>query len=385
MTNIEPAGLGTSPAEIDKTLRDFLEQFAKEKAEYEATQIKCGIVGRSGVGKSSLINAIVDQKLAPVGSSKETTLEAHEYVHRGLVLVDLPGCGTKSFPASNYVERLSLESYDLFIFVTESRFFEDEATIYAALTAKLKKPCFLVRSKFDAALANSEYDGSTQTEADLKREIEDDIRKNLAPLTVERIYVVSSRRPAMYDLPGLLDDIIDKFSGMKQMRLENDFAAWSRNALERKKKNALRLAAWYAGLAALNGLNPIIGLDGAVDLALLCKLVQEVAAIYNITPEQNSYWEKLLGGRPQGAAVMHRMVALISKYGSETAITMALKSLGKREMSRVFSYVLPIVGHLVTCGAGYYLTYNFGANLVEEYHHMAEDILAQLRLPPPGT
>ena len=85
MTSNESPLHGANPAEIDRTLRDFLEQFAKEKAEYEATQIRCGIVGRSGVGKSSLINAIVDQKLAPVGSSKETTLEANEYVHRGLV------------------------------------------------------------------------------------------------------------------------------------------------------------------------------------------------------------------------------------------------------------------------------------------------------------
>lgn len=79
------------------------------------------------------MNAIVDKKLAPVGSSKETTLEAHEYVHRGLVLVDLPGCGTKSLPTKTYVQQLNLQSYDLFIFATDARFFEDEATMYEIL------------------------------------------------------------------------------------------------------------------------------------------------------------------------------------------------------------------------------------------------------------
>jgi len=366
----------SNSTDAEQTLRDFLAQFAKKRAEYEATQIKCGIVGRSGVGKSSLMNAIVDKKLAPVGSSKETTLEAHEYVHRGLVLVDLPGCGTKTYPTKTYVGQLSLKSYDFFIFATDARFFEDEATVYDMLAVQLKKPCFLTRNKFDLALSNAIDDGSTLSEGELKQEIEGDIRKNLAPHVVEKIYMVSSRKPTMYDLPDLLEDITKTFSGMKRMRLENDFAALTREALEQKKKNALQVAAWYAGGAALNGLNPIPGLDVAIDVAMLIKMVYDVSSIYNITPEQQSYWEKMMGG-PQGIALITKMAALMSKYGTEAAVTVVLKTLGKREFTNVFKYVLPFIGPLVASGAGYYLTYNFGASVVEEYHAMAEELLAE--------
>ena len=375
MTTADSHG-DNSPSDTEKTLRDFLAQFAKKKAEYEATQIKCGIVGRSGVGKSSLMNAIVDKKLAPVGSSKETTLEAQEYIHRGLMLVDLPGCGTKTYPTTTYVEQLSLKSYDFFIFATDARFFEDEATVYDTLTTQLKKPCFLTRNKFDLTLSNAKEDDSPLTEAELKQEIEDDIRKNLAPQTVERIYMVSSRKPTMYDLPVLLDDITKAFSGMKRMRLENDLAALSREALEQKKRNALQVAAWYAGGAALNGLNPIPGLDVAIDVALLIKMVYDVSAIYNITPEQQSYWAKMLGD-PQGVVLMTKMIGLMSKYGTEAAIAIALKTLGKQEVTKVFKYIVPFIGALVASGAGYYLTYNFGASVVEEYHAMAEELLAE--------
>lgn len=384
MTKVDATNHIPLTPEIDKVFKNFLEQGAKEKAEYESTKIKCGFVGRSGVGKSSLINAIIDEKKASVGSSKETTLEAQEYVHRGLHLVDLPGCGTKSFPTSSYLEKLNLSSYDFFIFVTETRFFEDEATIFGKLTKELTKPSFLVRSKFDEAWANSQYDDPSKAEKELRQEIEQDIRKNLAPLTVERIYMISSRQPTKYDLPMLLEDIINHFSGIKRMRLENDFAAWSSEALGQKKKNALQLAAWYAGLSAVNGLNPIPLLDVAVDLSLLCKMVQDVAAIYNLTPGQKSYWERQLGGK-EGIAIIQKIVALASKYGTEAAVTTVLKTLGKREASQMFKYILPFVGPLVSSGASYYLTYNFGASVVEEFHSTAEDILTHLRLPSPKT
>ena len=184
----------------------------------------------------------------------------------------------------------------------------------------------------------------------------------------------------MYDLPDLLADITKTFSGMKRMRLENDFAALTRQALEQKKKNALQVAAWYAGGAALNGLNPIPGLDVAIDVAMLIKMVCDVSAIYNITPAQQSYWEKMMGG-PQGIALITKMAALMTKYGTEAAVTVALKNLGKREVINVFKYVLPFIGPLVASGAGYYLTYNFGASVVEEYHAMAEELLNEcLRL-----
>jgi hypothetical protein len=84
----------------------------------------------------------------------------------------------------------------------------------------------------------------------------------------------------------------------------------------------------------------------------------------------------MLGG-PRGIAVIGKMAALMSKYGTETAVTAVLKSLGKRDVANVFKYVLPFVGSLVASGAGYYLTYNFGAAVVEEYHSMAEELLAE--------
>lgn len=367
-----------SPREIEKGLGALLKEFAQQKQDYENTKVKCGFVGRSGVGKSSLINAITGERLAPVGFGKETTVEAHEYAHRGLVLVDLPGCGTERFPTSEYVKKLKLSGYDLFIFVTELRFFQDDKIVYSQLANEMKKPCFLVRNKFDVALADAAHDGHNLTDVEVKEAIERNIRENLSPLDVKKVYMVSARRPAHYDLPSLLDDIQESFDGMKRLRLENDLAAWSEEALLRKRENAMRITSWYAGIAALNGLNPTIGLDVAVDISILRTLAREVASIYSLTEEQAEYWKDLLKG-PHGRALLQRAVSLTLKYGTEMAITTILKAIGKRELPKTFAKFVPFAGQALACAAGAGLTYTFGKGLVDEYHKMAEELFKELR------
>jgi small GTP-binding protein len=367
-----------------KGLAELFEQFAKQKTEYEKTKIKCGFVGRSGVGKSSLINAITGQKLAPVGAAKETTVEAHEYAHRGIVLVDLPGCGTERFPTGDYVSRLKLESYDFFVFVTDLRFFQDDKTVYLRLVTELKKPCYLVRNKFDQALHDSGHDGRTTTEAELKAEIEHNIRENLASHNIAKIYMVSARRPALYDLSDLLDDIKGAFSGMKRLRLETDMAAWSKQALERKRDDAMRITSWYAAAAAINGLNPVPGFDLAVDLKVLQQLSREVGGIYSLTPEQEEYWRGLLKG-PHGGALLKKAVDLTVRYGSEMAITAVLKSIGKEEASKAFAKCVPLIGQVLACGTGFVLTYKFGMDLVGDFHGTAEKMIEELSSPSDET
>ncbi len=128
------------------------------------------------------------------------------------------------------------------------------------------------------------------------------------------------------------------------MRLENDLTIWSTKALEAKRDNALRLTTWYAGAAALNGLNPIPGLDISVDLGLLLKLSNEIANIYSLTRDQEEYWRGMLKG-PQGQAVVQKALALSVKYGTEAAVTSILKALGKTEIPKTFAKSCPWPGN----------------------------------------
>lgn len=366
------------PKDIPHSWAELLEEFLKKKAEYEKTRIKCGIVGSSGVGKSSLINAITGEKLAEVGGFKETTLEAHEYHHRGLILVDLPGCGTKRFSTAAYVEQLELQSYDLFIFLTADRFLEADAKVYTQLHSDLHKRCFLARTKFDRVMDDAGHDGANLTEVEIRDQIRRDMRENLAPLEVERVYMISARRPTHYDLPGLLEDIQCSFDGMKRFRLESDLASWSSKALAAKRANAMRVTSWYAGAAALNGLNPIPGLNISIDVAVLAKLSSELASMYGLSQQEEQFWESLLKSA-EGQAALQRAASMTMKYGSEAAITTILKAIGKSEVPKAFAGLLPVAGQVLSGIAGAGLTYKFGKDIVDEYHKMAEELLDHLK------
>lgn len=175
---------------MEDFIRDFAEKCREKLQGFEKAQVKCGITGPSGTGKSSLINAIFGEKIAPVGIV-ETTLypQEKEFTHegKGLILVDPPGCGTMNWPRETYIERLKLLTYDCFLLVTANRFTQDDVFLYRELSSH-GKACFVTRNKFDEAVAAAFYDNS-HSEAEVRKQIEDDIRGNLAPSSPERSYL----------------------------------------------------------------------------------------------------------------------------------------------------------------------------------------------------
>jgi GTP-binding protein len=70
-------------------------------------------LGRSNVGKSSLLNALVGRKLARVSGTPGRTQQAHFYsINDALLLVDLPGYGYAKVPARMRAELVEvIEQY----------------------------------------------------------------------------------------------------------------------------------------------------------------------------------------------------------------------------------------------------------------------------------
>src|SRR5690606_12735575 len=108
------------------------------------TKVTCGIIGRSGTGKSSLINAIVGEQVAEVGETETTILKGDPIEHRGLIFHDMPGCSTGRFPKDTYVEKMGIKEFDCVILVTADRFYEDDLFLVDAIS-KLNIPVFTVR------------------------------------------------------------------------------------------------------------------------------------------------------------------------------------------------------------------------------------------------
>ena len=93
--------------------------------EFEQTKVNVALIGEPGVGKSSLVNAIVGKRVAETGATGETTHTAQAVPHdgvEGLVFWDLPGCGTPNHPRETFIEdQKLLTDYDVYVLVTEKR------------------------------------------------------------------------------------------------------------------------------------------------------------------------------------------------------------------------------------------------------------------------
>jgi GTP-binding protein EngB required for normal cell division len=361
---------------MDDLIRDFAARARDRLARFDETEVKCGLIGPAGSGKSSLINAIFGEKVAAVGVV-ETTAAAQEFRHggKGLILVDLPGVGTANWPRESYIERLGLLSYDCFLVVTAERFTENDVHLYRELTSR-GKPCFLLRNKFDRAVEDALHDSGLDEEQ-VRGQIEHDIRAKLQPAMPARIYLTSARHPARYDLGSLLDDVAAVLSGIKQARFIADMAAYSTEALKKKREVALELMPLYAGLAAANGLNPIPGFDIAADVALLVKMGNRIAEIYGLTSQHFEYVRRLVGPHAL-PGVMAKVTQFAAKYLVREGIIALLRSSAKKTGARKTSKWIPLVGPLISAGLGWRATFILGEEMLNEAEALALEILADV-------
>lgn len=340
--------------------------------QFEQATVRLGIIGESGSGKSSLINAIVGQPVAPVGSLIETTQEPQEVPVEGLTLVDLPGCGTPTWPKDTYIDRLKLlDNYDGFILVTASRLKECDALLFQELCHKAKKPCFVVRSHFDLAVAD-------HPESEAREVISSHIRRQLQAEPDLPVYMVCSIGTEHYDLEKLILAIRQSLPDWKQVRFIMAAHAYGEETLVQKRVAAEKIVGVYAGLAAANALNPIPGLDVGVDVGLLTTMARRVISTYGLRPEQIESLQKQANLRTVVYKGIHQIADRFTPYLTEKFIAVALRRLGTAVMVQNTAKWVPFVGTAISAGIGYHLAYRFGEQLLDECETAARAVFATL-------
>lgn len=353
---------------------DFANECRRKIEEFEKTIVRCGIIGVTGSGKSSLLNAIAGERIAETGVVEQTN-DPHDYRHGGIIFTDLPGCGTQKWPRDTYVERLGLLGYDCFLIVTSNRILDHDISLFKELSSHGKK-CFVLRTKFDLDVDNGKYEHKL-SEIDVKEICINNIRENLKDSCPKKIYLTSGRHPTKYDLPELLIDIAESLKGLKQQRFTADMATLSRETLQKKSDFLRGRIPYYAGLSAANGFNPIPGLDVAADIGILIQFGMEVLHTYGLSGEQFEFFKRYI--RPEKIPILLAKIAQFSaKYVAKEGIIQLLKGFAGRTVVKSASKWIPFAGPLIAAGLGWQSTFMMAEDLVQEGENLAREILDEI-------
>ncbi|MDE2593811.1 MAG: GTPase Era [Burkholderiales bacterium] len=168
MTSKPPAKATESSAAVNPSLDDMLASLAMARKggseqSVSADQQRCGlvaIIGRPNVGKSTLLNALVGQKVSITSRKAQTTRHRITGIHTDaetqFVFVDTPGFQTRHTTRGtaalnrnlNKTVQATLADVDVVLFLVEAgRFGPDDAKVLALCPKE--KPVMLVANKLD--------------------------------------------------------------------------------------------------------------------------------------------------------------------------------------------------------------------------------------------
>ncbi|XP_030580444.1 interferon-inducible GTPase 5-like [Archocentrus centrarchus] len=238
--------------------------------------LNIAITGESGAGKSTFINAFrgiknKDEGAAPTGVT-ETTSEVTPYQHPdnpSVTLWDLPGIGTKDFPAKKYLKLVGFEKFDFFIIISDTRFRENDVTL-AQKIRKMNKKFYFIRSKIDNDIRAEESNTDSSKEKTLTK-IRDDCVLRLRELGIEspKVFLMSSFDLHLYDFSVLQETLERELPKDKRDTLLFVMPNISPEIVNKKKKAFKVQLYLLATLSAAVAAVPVPGLSVAVDVAVL--------------------------------------------------------------------------------------------------------------------
>lgn len=331
-------------------------------------EVKVALIGQPGAGKSSLINELVGKEIFEVDTRTDTTISKQEKnLGNGLIIVDLPGYGTRRFPIETWLNQFQPEQFDLYLFVFDGKLHDSDSTLFQNLKkwrAEREHPFFIVRNKEDDIYQR----GKTLDE--LKADIRKDVCSRIGNNS-EKIYFTCCREDrGIKGIDDLKNDIFSaNISSIKKSKLMAEFKASSIRDLVAKKSICLDELDYYAWAGALNGLNPIPGVNIAVDVGMIAKMFFRFRDIFGIDDNVKAILS-VLGTTNAIKAIP--IAERIFQFASEEGIKFLLKQFGSRELKKTVIQYIPIIGWVISAEMGYNLIKEIGTLYMNDCYEVAK-------------
>lgn len=338
----------------------FLQAWQRERDH----KIKICLFGQPGAGKSSLINELAGQRVARVSQATDTTREAQIVECPDVIYVDLPGYDTSLFPENAYFSTFNPLQYDLFLCVFAGKLHQADVDFFGKI-ARTGRVCLFVRNKCDGL-----YDPSCSRE-ELEAKIRRDLHHQVGPR--ETLVFTSCRRNRPAGERGIPE--LERAMGALLPEAQRDrffrhAKAYTEEALQVKRRAAERSLKKFMMLAAANGLNPVIGMDAALDSQILKSLYRAVREAFGLSEKEVL---------PQGPA--SQAVKKLAEGVTGERVTKGLTWLLRKKTTGKTAKVIPVLGGAAVMGFNAASLYYLGQKYIDDcYTYALERLQAEIRM-----
>lgn len=335
---------------------DDANKIREELNNHNKVVVKVGLFGQPGSGKSSLVNALTGVKISKPGVENDM-MPGEPIECKGLLFVDLPGFGTEKFPKETYFERFDIPSFDLILCVFDGKWRQADSEFFRKALG-IERHCIFVRNKCDDIWE----DGFTC------EELRERILVNVQELVNADVGVYFTSCKTKEGLGELNDAIFQILEPAKREKWAREAKAYSVKFLNEKRDACEKHVAIAASASAANALNPLPGVDIAVDIGVLLTLFNDLKGSFGLN-------EEILSQVHMFAPGLAGMANKIVQYAAKEGVLLLLKQFVGKEALKEFSKYIPFVGQAIAMGAGYAITSNAGKMYLDYCYEISKAIL----------
>ncbi|XP_015271903.1 PREDICTED: interferon-inducible GTPase 5-like [Gekko japonicus] len=377
-------------ATAQRSLKEVADEARQEWGALKNAKLNIAITGASGVGKSSLVNAMRGMTDYEEGAAQtgvvQTTMDVHGYPHPSfpnVTLWDIPGIRTPTFRPEDYLKRVNFSQYDFFIIVASERFRENDVLL-AQEIKKMQKKYYYVFSKVDVCM-DSERRRPNFSEDKTLEKIKNYCCENLreAGEPSPRVFLVSRWHLNMYDFPLLQETLEMELDGLKRHAFILALPVFSREILE-KKKAAMEAHIWKVALVSCAiGVVPVPGLSFACDLSILVGALLIFYKVFGLTEESLRRVAKQVGKDYEVLKSAVKKSPMSSEITPEFVVGLLARSLlcgSLMTLELVFDFV-PVLGSLVGGASSFVTTFYMLRSFLKDIVEDAENVRAKAAEP----
>jgi len=371
----------------------------EKQDEWKNIPLNIGVIGNSGVGKSSFINTIRglegdDPGAADVGVN-ETTMEPTPYEHPNnpkLKFWDLPGIGTLNFPQNSYLNKIGFEQFDFFIVLSANRFTENDKWLADAINQCGKKLCF-ARSKIGSDIDNDKKAHPKKHNPQVVIDsIRQNISNNLKQLRIQaRWFIIDSyeRERTDLDFNKLEKYLIEDFPEIKREALILSLNVFSATVIY-KKVEILQQRIWEAAaLSAAGAVIPVPGLSIAIDCGILLKeivyyykqmgldmeTVRKTCRMYSV--DENRVMAIIQEALPQYGILWGGKITHITLEATLEVVKQLIPPImiTERAAAEEVARCIPMIGWIVAAPISFYTTYTVLNNILRNFENVALNVV----------